>query len=110
MLNFGQEVSHSFVQKIQSVDSVPTCTLQFIFLKTQFAGFQLFGAGHGGCGIQRILILNTSEEFSHHLIYHTANNKQHRRDIKVQQRQVKVDDLYRDLRKVRDKIIQVRQK
>eukprot|EP00594_Rhizosolenia_setigera_P010707 CAMPEP_0178958428 /NCGR_PEP_ID=MMETSP0789-20121207/11615_1 /TAXON_ID=3005 /ORGANISM="Rhizosolenia setigera, Strain CCMP 1694" /LENGTH=430 /DNA_ID=CAMNT_0020641089 /DNA_START=453 /DNA_END=1745 /DNA_ORIENTATION=- len=73
-------------------------------------GFQLFGAGHGGCGIQRILVLNTSEEFSHHLIYHTANNKQHRRDIKVQQRQVKVDDLYRDLRKVRDKIIQVRQK
>ena len=39
-------------------------------------GQQLWGDGNGACNLQRILMLQP-KMFSKHLIYHTANNKQH---------------------------------
>lgn len=38
-------------------------------------GFSIFSGTRSGCNMQRIVSLNP-DHFSHHLLYHTANNKQ----------------------------------
>ena len=56
-----------------------------------------------GCNLQRIIVL---DQFSHHLLYHTSNNKQ--RSI-PQERRIKAQDLLAQLHTVKEKAMSHRE-
>ena len=70
-------------------------------------GYQIFSNNgmQAGCNLQRVVDLNPTK-FSHHLIYHTSNNKQRTID---QDRRVQVDVLFGQLNTVRKAAIAKKQ-
>lgn len=65
-------------------------------------GYQFFTGVKGGCNMQRIVSLQSSEEFSKHFIYHMANNKQ--RQLSTE-RMVRADVLWGQLNTIRKNAI-----
>ena len=59
-------------------------------------GIQLYGAL---CRVQRVVSIQSADDFSRHLIYHVSNNKQHQMQ---QHRLIRADSIWAEMESVKN--------